>query len=382
MRGKSENLIDSINNLMKIIIITPYWLQTKGGITTAVYYLSSELRNKGHLVEVLTPDGGPETVRLSKNRMRIMFQIIKILQKIKPDVIHAHAHGSLLLGSVIYKLLFNKHIRIIFTFHTQPHTQSFLIGKPTKERGIFRQFIFNYLLKYCDATTYVSRSLMESLSKTGVKIVNPVVILNGVMAKTANSEDIINFKQKYNLKNNYPILCIIATLAWDWKVKGVMILIEALKKVAISQPEARLLIVGDGQYRKYLEDYTKKENLEKKVIFTGNMDNPFIALFVCDVYCHISLNEAFGLAPLEAMIMGKPIIASNDAALPEIIMDGVDGILVDSNPNSVTKAILTLVEKPNFMRKLSENAIITAKTKFSWERVVKEYLEVYKNKTG
>jgi len=143
-----------------------------------------------------------------------------------------------------------------------------------------------------------------------------------------------------------------------------------------------LLIVGDGQYRKILEDYTEKEGLRNQVIFTGNMDNPFIALSACDIYCHISLNEACPIAPLEAMIMGKPIIASNDAGLPEIIMDGLNGILVNSDSNSVAKAILSLVKNSNLVRKLSENAIITAKTKFSWERVVKEYLEVYKNKTG
>jgi glycosyltransferase involved in cell wall biosynthesis len=270
-------------------------------------------------------------------------------------------------------------MRIIFTFHTQPHTQSFLTGKPAKERGLIRLTIFNRLLRYCDATTYVSRSLMNSLEKTGIKIVKPVVIPNGVIEKKVSSEDIINFKQKYNLIDDYPVLCMIASLAWDSKVKGIEILIQAFKKVLSFQLRSKLLIVGDGQYRKYLEDYVEKENLEKKVIFTGNMDNPFIALSACDIYCHISLNEACPIAPLEAMIAGKPIIASNDAGLPEIITDDFNGILVDSNPNSIAKAILSLVENPNLVRKLSENAIISAKTKFSWEKITREYIKLYKN---
>ena len=364
---------------MKITIITPYWLQTKGGITTAVYYLSAELKSRGYLVQILTSDEGEGVVKLPQNRLLLVLKVIKILQNIDPDVIHVHAHGSLLLGPVIYKILLNKEVKIIFTFHTQPHTTFFLTGKSARERGAIRQIFFNYLLRHCDTTTYVSKSLMESLRVTGVKIVNPVVISNGVVAKTVNSEDIINFKLKHNLENLYPILCMVANLAWDWKVKGIMILIQSFKEILTYYPKARLLIVGDGQYRKILEDYTEKEGLRNQVIFTGNMDNPFIALSVCDIYCHISLNEACPLASLEAMIMGKPIIASNDAGLPEIIMDGVDGILVDSNPNSVTKAILTLVEKPNFMRKLSENAIITAKTKFSWEKITREYIKLYKN---
>ena len=364
---------------MKITIITPYWLQTKGGITTAVYYLSAELKSRGYLVQILTSDEGEGVVKLPQNRLLLVLKVIKILQNIDPDVIHVHAHGSLLLGPVIYKILLNKEVKIIFTFHTQPHTTFFLTGKSARERGAIRQIFFNYLLRHCDTTTYVSKSLMESLRKTGVKIVNPVVISNGVVAKTVNSEDIINFKLKHNLENLYPILCMVANLAWDWKVKGIMILIQSFKEILTYYPKARLLIVGDGQYRKILEDYTEKEGLRNQVIFTGNMDNPFIALFVCDVYCHISLNEALPIAPLEAMVSGKPVIASNDGGLPEIITDGLNGILVDSNPNSVAEAILTLVEKPNFMRNLSENAIITAKTKFSWEKIAREYIKLYKN---
>jgi len=364
---------------MKITIITPYWLGTKGGITTVVHHLSNELKRNKHLVQVLTPDGGQGTVKLPKKQLALTWRTIQILRNIKPDVIHIHGHGSLLLAPVIYKILHDKCVRIIFTFHTQPHTVSYLTGKLSKERGIIRQAIFNYLLKQCDSTTYVSQSLMDSLRKTGIKTINPVVISNGVMAKTVKPDDVVNLKQEYNLINKYPILCMIATLAWDWKVKGIEILIQAFKKMLVSQPKARLVMVGDGRYRKFLENCTKKEGLNEKVIFTGNMDNPFIALSVCDIYCHISLNEACPIAPLEAMIAGKPIVASRDGGLPEIITNGFNGILVSSNPDSVAKAILALVKKPDFMQDLSGNAIVTTKTKFSWERITKEYIKLYKN---
>ena len=365
---------------MKIIIITPYWLQTKGGITAVVYSLFNELKRNKCLVKVLTPDnvhkGNGEVIKLPENRISLPLKTIRLLRKFKPKVIHIHSHGSLLLGPVIYKVLFNRKVKIIFTFHTQPHMVSYFTNKLEKERGILKRAIFNYLLKYCDVTC-VSKSLKNSLQKTGVKIVNSVIIPNGVVAKTVNPEEVIDFKQKYNV-NNYPILCMIASFAWDWKVKGVMILIEAFKKVLSDQPKARLLVVGDGHYRAMLEDFVAKEDLKQQVIFTGNMDNPFIALFVCDIYCHISLNEAYPVAPLEAMIVGKPVIASNDGGLPEVITDGIDGILVNSNPDSVAKAILSLVENSNLRRELSEKAVITAKVKFSWKEIIKEYLKLYK----
>jgi len=130
--------------MIKIVIITPYWLQTKGGITTVAYYLSEELKHNGYSVQVLTPDEGPGVVRIPKNRLFLTLNIIKILKDVKPDVIHVQAHGSLLLPPVVYKILFNKDVRIIFTFHTQPHTTFFLTGKSARERGAIRQIFFNY----------------------------------------------------------------------------------------------------------------------------------------------------------------------------------------------------------------------------------------------
>ncbi len=362
---------------MKVIIITPYWLKTKGGITTVVDSLSKSLRKIKNTVYVVTPDDGADSVKLSKNKFIFTVSVIKYFIKINPDVLHIHSSGFLLLAPIIYKFFINKKVKIIFTFHTQPRTFSFFTGKLLKERGLFEGLIFNYLLKYCDTTTYVSRSLMASLEKIGVRIINPVIIHNGVTFKEFSVGDTTIFKQKYNLSNRYPILCMVSVFTWDWKVKGIEILILSLKKILNFQPKAKLLVVGDGQYMKHLKGYVKKEGLKDSVIFTGNMDNPFIALSVCDIYCHISLNEALPIAPLEAMFFGKPVIVSRDGGLPEIVTDGIDGILTNSNPDNVADAILSLIEKPDFMKELSKNAINTAKIKFSWEEISKKYMKLY-----
>lgn len=362
---------------MKIVIITPYWLQTKGGITTVAYHLCSEVKRSGHSVWVLTPDSGSGVIRVPRNRAIMVLRTIKILWNIKPDVIHIHGHGSLLLAPIIYKVLLNRCTKVVFTFHTQPHRISFFTGEQAKERGMLRRAAFNYLLKYCDATTYVSQSLKESLQTTGIRIVNPIVIPNGVEATVVEPKDAAGFKQKYNLMKAYPILCMISVLQWDWKAKGIEILIQAFKNVLASQPEARLLIVGDGQYRKMLEDYTERESLKQQVAFTGNMNNPFIALSVCDIYCHISLNEALPVAPLEAMSAAKPVVASNDGGIPEIIANNENGILVESNPEAVAGAILSLMKQPKVMKRLASAAQRTAKDKFAWSNVTTDYLRVY-----
>ncbi len=363
---------------MKIIILTPYWLKTKGGIATAIFSLFESLKKNNNTVYVITPDEGINAIKLPKNKFIFILSAIKYFVKINPDILHVHSSGFLLLAPIIYKTFINRKVRIIFTFHTQPHTVSFFTGKLSKERGLLRGLIFNYLLGYCDVTTYVSRSLMMSLGKIGVKIINPAIIYNGVTFKEFSKREVAIFKQKYNIFDCYPVFCMVSVLTWDWKVKGIEILVLSLKKILNFWPKAKLLIVGDGQYMKHLKDYIKKEGLKDSVIFTGNMDNPFVALSVCDIYCHISLNEALPVAPLEAMISGKPVLVSRDGGLPEIVTDRFDGILVDSDSSSVTNAVLSLIEKPDFMKELSKNAINTAKIKFSWDEISKEYMKLYK----
>lgn len=152
-------------------------------------------------------------------------------------------------------------------------------------------------------------------------------------------------------------------------------------KILYNYSKAKLILVGDGQFRKTLECYVEKEGLDESVVFTGMMDNPFIVISVCDTYCYISLNEAFGLAPLEAMAIGKPVIASNDGGLPEIISNELNGILVNSNPDSVARAIISLlVEKSNTMQDLFHNAACVVRTKFSWSNIAQEHIKLYERK--
>ncbi len=366
---------------MKIAIITPYWLHTKGGITTVVYNLYKELKSRGFATYVLSPDKGREIISVPGNKVLLTLNILKMLHSIKPDVIHVHSHGSLLVAPVLYKLIFNHKLRIIFTFHTQPHTTSFIGKKSKHNRGYPRLVILNILLRNVSIVTYVSKSLKQSLNKVGIRSFKSVVVPNGASAKIVNKEDVMNFKAKYDIEeNDFPLLCMIANLSWDWKAKGVEILIDSLKDVLTYYPKAKLLLVGDGKYRDYLRKHVEEKNLLNNVVFTGNMENPFIALSVCDIYCHISLNEAFPVTPLEAMSTGKPIIASKDGGLPEIVTNGFNGILTNSNPNDISKNILRLVKDPDLMKMLSENALETAKSKYSWDRIVDKYIALYNGK--
>ncbi|MFZ2970725.1 MAG: glycosyltransferase family 4 protein [Minisyncoccia bacterium] len=361
---------------MRIITFTPFWLQTKGGITTIVEFLSEYLRKLKNDVFVITWDNGAGAIKLPRNKLLFILSAIWNFKKIDPDVIHVHASGCFLLPAVIYKTCFSKETKIIFTFHTNPQI-NLSTKKSIRERGVLSELFFNLLLKKCDAVSCVSEYILKSLRKPIIENINPVIIYNGTEKREFDSKSIKDFRNKYGIESEFPILCMVGVFSWDWKIEGIKILIQSFKKTTITLPSAKLLIVGEGKYRSFLEGLIRQLSLEGKVILTGKMENPFVALSVCDIYCHISLNESFGLSVLEAMISRKPVIASNDGGIPEIITQGYDGLLVKSDPECVSSAILTLAGNADLRKELVDNAIMTVEARFSWDKITKEYLKLY-----
>ena len=369
--------------MIKIAILCFHWLSSKGGPTTFVYNLVKTLRKRSnYAVFVITPDPCPKegAINLKGKKLLLLLETFKALLKIKPNVIHVQNHAYMLLASIIYKLLFPS-TRVISTAHTQPIKQYYLTDAQTryKNMNIIKAKIFNWAWNRCNAVTSVSRDLAINLEKIqglyfkrGVTIIPP-----GVRVPNINPSEIKEFKTAYKLNKTFPILCTIGVFEWDCKVVGIKILIESFKEVSKSYPKAKLIIVGDGKYRRYLENIVNKLGLQKEVIFTGLVDNPFIPLQIADIYCHISLNEGLPIAVLEAMAMGKPIIASNCGGIPEAITHKETGLLVEPDVLEITKAIQFLLSNKEFREKLGRNACQIAQKKYSWDRIADEFIKLY-----
>jgi glycosyltransferase involved in cell wall biosynthesis len=166
-------------------------------------------------------------------------------------------------------------------------------------------------------------------------------------------------------------------LVWKQKVEGVKKLIEAFTCIEKEYPNAILLIVGDGNYRRELEILCERKNLKEKVIFCGFVENTFVPLTLTDIYAHISLQEGLPIALLEAMSCGKPVVAANIGGIPELITNKKTGILVEPVPEKIAKEIIDLLKNKDEMNRLGEAAKKHVEDKFSWDRTVDEYLELY-----
>ena len=169
---------------------------------------------------------------------------------------------------------------------------------------------------------------------------------------------------------------IIGTVANFYKTKGLDYLIKAAHYLKTSSKfkilNFKVLIIGEGKQRKYLESLIRKYNLENHVFLLGRIPEAFKYLKAFDVFVLPSLKEGFPWIVLEAMAARVPIIATRIGALPEIIEDEKEGFLVKSKDSQViAEKILKLIENPQFTQKLSNQAREKVE-KFSFFNMIQE----------
>jgi glycosyltransferase involved in cell wall biosynthesis len=165
------------------------------------------------------------------------------------------------------------------------------------------------------------------------------------------------------------------------KEKGVDVLIRAFSLVIknISKP-IKLLIVGSGPEETYLKQLTRSLEIENKVVFMPLLSrSKFIRILAkCSVFVLPSFYETFGVVILEAMSLGKPVIASNVAGPNEIITHWFNGFLFSpGNSYELADYIKMLIEDKNLRKHIGMNARNTA-SKYDFNLIVNRYLELYK----
>jgi len=108
------------------------------------------------------------------------------------------------------------------------------------------------------------------------------------------------------------------------------------------------------------------------------VENPFVPLKICDLYTHITLGEGgLSLPLLEAMAMGKPIVATPVGGIPEAITDGENGLLVAPEAEQVAEKIDLLLRNREYGERLGRCAKATVGERFTWEQATKTFLGVY-----
>lgn len=168
--------------------------------------------------------------------------------------------------------------------------------------------------------------------------------------------------------------------------KGHDVLIRAAAQARCAGVELRVLVAGDGPERQRLEALVAQERIADAVFFLGFVADVASFMAACDVIAFPTLpwlGEGFGLAALEAMAVGRPVVASAVASLPEVVADGETGVLVEpGDPGSLAGALQTLASEPRRRQRMGVAGRERAAQCFSLDRMVDETLAVYAELLG
>jgi glycosyltransferase involved in cell wall biosynthesis len=180
-------------------------------------------------------------------------------------------------------------------------------------------------------------------------------------------------------QNASHVILFVGRLIWR---KGVKYLIDAMPQILAEYVDTKLLVVGNGEQWPFLEKRIKKLGIESSVQFLGKVpsENLYSLYNEADVYAQPSLYEPCALTILEAMSMRKSIVATRVGGIPELITNGVEGLLVEpGNSLQLARAITNVFSDSSCRRRFGSNARKKVEREFTWEAIAKKTFEFYKN---
>lgn len=291
-----------------------------------------------------------------------------LMQDEKIDLVHIHGTRA---TSNIYWAAKNLNLPVIYTIHgwSFHNDQSPLVKKG---RILFEKWI----------TTKTNCNISVSISnqKTGIeKMPNfkSVVIHNGIDLEKFNpsSNERKNVRKELKIADDAMVICLIGRITQQKDPLG---LIKAFKNIVESNPKAVLLIVGDGEIKEAAMQLALELKIEKSVVFENFRNDIPDVLYSSDIYCLPSLWEGFPIGLLEAMAMGKPVIATKVDGSVEIIEDGKNGFIIEpQNKHALIEALNKLINNKELRIQLGEAARQTIINEFDVCKMTKKIEDVY-----
>ena len=296
------------------------------------------------------------------NPVSSIITITKLIKVISPEIVQTHYIGefNLLICPIITKILNVQkifHMQHLFSDHKKIPLIKFLFNR------------YNHI--FC-----VSSAVANNLIQAGV---NPDLISINYLGLFGNYEKSEKVRLQFRKKFDIPIeATVLSCIAWDHPVKGVDVLLKAFKRILIDYPEIHLVIIGIDPQESKLYSLSKKLELSSSVHWVGIIDHAIEALSMSDIYVQPSRKEGLGLAMVEAMALGLPIVATNTGGIPEVVINGETGYLADpGSAIALADAIKHLLSDSVKLKILGEEGYRRYQQIFKGENSIKNLLEIY-----
>lgn len=359
---------------------------TFGGSGVLATELGKALADKGHLVHFITYQ---QPVRLSEFNANIFYHEVRV----PTYPLFDYPPYETALASTMVDVIVNNQIDLLHVHYAIPHASAAYMTKKILEAqgktipvittlhgtditlvGRDKTFapVVSFSINESDAITAVSYNLREETNKI-FRIKKEIeVIQNFVDVRRFNKKPIDAFR-KVIAPNNEKIIIHASNFRRIKRVEDVVRIFARVHEVVPS----KLLFVGDGPERPAAESLSRELEICDDVRFVGKQEQIEEILAISDLFLLTSDYESFGLAALEAMAAGVPVISTNAGGLPEINIEGKTGFLSNvGDIENMSNHAITLLSDETMLSQFKKNAAEQANT-FDIQNIVPKYEELY-----
>jgi L-malate glycosyltransferase len=340
------------------VLLTVLGLRAAGHRAMLVAHPSGELRQRA--------EEGLELIPLAPDHeldLKAGWKLSRLLARVKPDIVHAHDPHGVAMASVGLSML------------TRTPPPPLVVSRRVDfrlKRNSFSRW------KYRQVALFIasSNAIRDLLIQDGVEAAQVVTVHEGIDVSRMAHTPTANIHEEFWLAHAAPVIGNVAALVAH---KGQRHLVDAMPLVIQHVPDARLVILGEGELRPPLEHQVKHLHLEKHVVLPGFRADVLSLIKAFDVFVMSSETEGLGTSLLDAMAAGKACVGTRVGGIPEVIEHGRTGLLVPPHdPPALATAVVTLLKDNALRQQMGEAGLERVGTQFSVEKMVEETVRAYR----